>query len=403
VKIGVVNDHFSLGPGGQHRIQNLALGLSELGHDILYITSYGISANLSDLLVSKEPSYNRLTFDQYLSPYFDEFFKIYKSLNKVGSKLDVLLIELPNTLSKSLNAIYALSKKIPVFYDFGGLWTSFLDKGKIYGTGQLRLNLMRPFSQLYEDSLAICSSRLPDALTVPTSGMNLFYRRYLRRSAYVVYQPVDTSLAFNPSLVYHDETLESIPEKYKHQRLVAIGVKGDEWFVPFIEKLIRKCKGENVAFMVIGNFPKAEMICAKKGLEDYVYFTGNIPYYILSRYIALIEFSIVLTYPALVSIWYAPHNIAKIVDYMAMGKPIITDTVAAVDYVQNNKTGFLISDQAKLLDKTILLLKDHKLVSRMGNLSREIACEKFSHVKVAKHYTQLIEQASRKKQAMVKI
>ena len=221
--------------------------------------------------------------------------------------------------------------------------------------------------------------------------MDKLFEKFFGRRTNVVFQPVDTSNAFNPFLVNHEISTAKIPEKYRPSRLVAIGVKGDEWFVPFLETLVQRCKSNNTVFMVIGHFPKAEAIVLKNDLGDKVFFTGNVPYHILPYYIANTQFAIVLTHPDLASIWYAPHNIAKIADFMAMGKPVITDAVSASDYVDNGATGFLVKTREELLKKTISILDDDALLHKMGDAARKTACEKFDNVKIAERYLGLIK------------
>ena len=396
MKIAIVNDHFSSGPGGQHRIQNIANGFSKLGHEVLYLSPYKISNNISDLDLSNAHVCNFSGPSKYLYPYFNDFFGIFKKLVKTEGKLDLIVISLPNTMSKSLNAFFGLAKKIPTAFDFGGLWTSFFDKGTAYGSQSTQLKLFRPISQFYEDSLTLLSSRLPDVITVPTSGMDCLFETFSRRQAYVVYQPVDTSRAFNPSLIKSNAVLENIPIEFMSSRFIAIGVKGDEWFVPILENLVLRFKKNDFIFLVIGSFPKAEYACKKKGLSDKVFFTGNIPYSILPSYIALTEFSIALTHPDLASIWYAPHNIAKIADYMAMGKPVVTDALAATDYIENGVTGFIVGNIEGLLNRTANLVDDRALLLKMSEAARKTACKKFDSTKVAKCYLELFLKNSKK-------
>jgi glycosyltransferase involved in cell wall biosynthesis len=218
------------------------------------------------------------------------------------------------------------------------------------------------------------------------------FKHFFVKEAHVVYQPVDTLETFNPNIIDRNEALKRIPYKYRNARLVIIGVKEDAWFVPVIEKLVENFKDTQTVFMVIGAFPEAQAICEEKGLDAQVYFTGNVPYHILPEYIACSELSLVLTHPNLASVWYSPHNIAKIADYMSMGKPIITDTVAAQDYVKNGKTGFLVENIEMLLDKTITVLDDKVMMKKMGEAARRFACENFDTVKVAKNYLHLIKQ-----------
>jgi glycosyltransferase involved in cell wall biosynthesis len=391
MRIAIVNDHFSSGPGGQHRIQNIAKGFSKLGHEVLYLSPYKVSNSISDFDFLNEGACNLSGPNKYVYPYFNDFFGVFKKLVKLEKKLDLLVISLPNTMSKSLNAFYGLSKNVPTTFDFGGLWTSIFDQGKIYGQASFQLKLIRPVSQLCEDSLALLSSWLPNMVTVPTTGMKKLLEQFFGRRVHVVFQPVDTSVAFNPFLVDHAISLTRCPEKYRHSRLVAIGVKGDEWFVPFLETLVGRCKGNNTVFMVIGRFPRAEALVSKRELGDKVFFTGNVPYHMLPYYLANARCAMVLTHPNLTSIWYAPHNIAKIVDYMAMGKPVVTDALSASDYIENGVTGFLVRTKEGLINETVSLLENDALLNKVSLAAREVAVEKFDNVKIAERYLEFLK------------
>jgi glycosyltransferase involved in cell wall biosynthesis len=332
--------------------------------------------------------------NKYLYPYVTDFYGIFGKLSKLNKKPDQLIIALPNTMSKSLNVILRVSKKIPMSFDFGGLWTSFFDRGKVYDAGLKKLRLVRPLSQFYEDSLILLLSRCPELITVPTSGLNFLFKQFSGRTTYTVYQPVDTSKDFNPSLIDRKKALENIPQKFKDAYFVAIGVKGDEWFIPLFEKLARKFQEYNVFFMVPGSFPNAESALEKKGVAARFFFTGNIPYSVLPSYIALTHFSLVLTHPDLTSIWYSPHNIAKITDYLAMGKPVITDAPSAIDYIEHGTTGFFVRNESILLDRVECMLNDNALVRKMGEAARRTACDKFDNIRIAQRYLQLMQHST---------
>ena len=392
MRFGIVNDHFSLGPGGQHRIQNLALGLSKLGHEVLYMSPYGVSSDIFDLDVSNVSSYKSSAPSKYLYPYVNDFFRILKRLSKLNRKLDLLLIELPNTMSKSLNAIYGILRNVPTSYDFGGLWTSILDRGKTYHLEKHGFRVFRPAAQFLEDILAQMSARLPDLVTVPTTGMKTILEKFLRVKAQVLLQPIDTREAFNPKLVDPIKAQLLLPEKYLREQIVMLGVKGDAWFVPWVEKLSHEIDFSDVTFLILGSFPMAREMCIRKGLDEHVYFTGVVPNHVVPYYVSICKFALVLTPPPLKSIWYAPHNIVKIAEYMAMGKPIITDTLAAADYVFDGQTGFLTRNEEDLLEKTALLLQDQKLARKMGEVARKTACEMLDQEKVAIRFIELFRK-----------
>ena len=98
------------------------------------------------------------------------------------------------------------------------------------------------------------------------------------------------------------------------------------------------------------------------------------------------------TPPSLKNLHYAPHNIAKIADFLTMGKPVITDTTSAIDYILPGKTGFLCHNDQEVIEKATMLLIDEDKSSRMSKNARKMACEMFDHVKVAEQYIQLVNE-----------
>ena len=174
MKISIINDHFSSGLGGQHRIQNLSVGFNRLGHAVTYISPQGISDKVSCLYVERS-TFNHQSYS-LMNAYFNDFFKIFKRLQSNQCKPDLLLIELPNTMLKALNGLSPNS--VNVAYDFAGLWTSTLDKSKTYQPIGKALSSFRLISQLFEDSISIISSKLPDVITVPTTPMKGLVERF---------------------------------------------------------------------------------------------------------------------------------------------------------------------------------------------------------------------------------
>jgi glycosyltransferase involved in cell wall biosynthesis len=390
MKICVVNDHFSSGPGGQHRIQNLALGLSKLGHDVLYVSPYGISDNLSDLNIPNAPSY-RPSVLRYLYPYFNDFLGIFRRLNKLDKKPDLLLIELPNTMSKSLNAIYGKNKKIPVALDFGGLWTSPFDKGGIYRNSSPRtFRLIRPIVQFYESLLALSSARLTSVITVPTFGMKILLEKFLGKKVHILHHPINTDL-FNPKNINFSNSLGILPSTLKNKRVVILGVKDDPQFIVPVKEILFNYGINDVMFILMGNLPKLKLASTREGLNKFMFFTGPVPNRELPKYISVSKIAVALSNPEVAHLNYFPDNISKIVEYLAMGKPVITNTFGASDYIQNGENGFVCSSINVVIKRIVKLLDEEDLLDRMSQNARKIACEKFDYRKVASKYVNLLE------------
>lgn len=83
----------------------------------------------------------------------------------------------------------------------------------------------------------------------------------------------------------------------------------------------------------------------------------------------------------------------SVIEAMAMSKAIITtDVPGCKETVINMKNGILIPKQdiSKLVDAMILLIKNPKLIEKMGSVSRQYAEDKFSSIDVAKQTANLI-------------
>jgi glycosyltransferase involved in cell wall biosynthesis len=88
---------------------------------------------------------------------------------------------------------------------------------------------------------------------------------------------------------------------------------------------------------------------------------------------------------------YAPHNISKIADFLAAGKPVITNTLGAVDYISDYRTGFLVETQEQMMDRLDLLLHNQDLLFKMSIYAREFAFGNLNYIIVAKKYLDLIK------------
>ncbi len=387
MKIAIINDHFSDGPGGQHRIQNLSIGLKRLGHKVTYISPQGTSDKISSLYVERD--FSRGNSSSFLiKDYFNDFFKIFTNLQTIRDTPDLVIIELPNTMLKAVNGLFM--NDVNVAFDFAGLWTSTFDKNKTFQGSGKAVSSFRFLSQLFEDSLSLITSRSPDVITVATTPMKNFLEHSIVRRTHLIYHPVDLHCSFNPNLLNPKIYAHLLPERFSGKTLILLGVKGDKWFFDDFCRLINKVKSLNVAFVILGSFPVTQNLVSKKGLDEYVYFVGNVPYETIPYYANSCSFALVLTPPQINQIWYSPHNISKIAEFLALGKPVITDTLGAVDYVIENETGFFVKSHNDAVDRINILVKNPDILLRMSSCARKFALERLDCEKVAQEYIQLM-------------
>lgn len=388
MRICVVNDHFSSGLGGHHRIQNLAKGLSELGHDVTYVCHYGVSKNLSELDISKASVRQSLPMKNAILSYINDFVPLYKKLTDIASSSDFVIVELPNTMNKSINSVLLRSKNILVSNDFAGLWTSLLDKS--YGAASGSSRVLRPFAQIYEDLLTISMGRYPVFSTAATTNLANLVKKLTGRDTFLIPHPVNEHF-FNVN-ARGDATTASIPQKFRNKKLIMLGIYDDESFMPIIRGICTKPFFRSSAFLAVGDFPRISAHCKKIGLDDNIFFVGKIPNDIMPNYISLVDFTVVLTPEKVKAATYAPRNISKVGEYLAMGKPVITDTLALDDYVSDGSSGFICQDENAISYRIESLLQEPDQLKRLGdNASRE-AAERLHYKKVAQRYVDLVQR-----------
>lgn len=152
-----------------------------------------------------------------------------------------------------------------------------------------------------------------------------------------------------------------------------------------INEIIKKNKNAN--FMFIGRHNPA----LEKMFPKNVKFAGFVPQEKLPYYLAA---STVLAAPFddLRMMKY-PCNL-KIIEYLAMGKPVVSTDVG--DVKRNVGNGGIIvkpGNKKEIIAAIDKLLKDGKLCSRLGKNARTIALKKFSWPVVAKQFAGVIKNA----------
>jgi glycosyltransferase involved in cell wall biosynthesis len=179
--------------------------------------------------------------------------------------------------------------------------------------------------------------------------------------------------------------------------LVYLGRLGPEKNLPF---LLRSFAGtlqayEQARLMIIGDGPERENLeerVKQMGLDNYVRFTGQIPYDQVPKYITVADV-------------FATASVTEVhpfsvIEAMAAGLPVLGIQSPGVgDTVQDGETGYLApeTDLASFTAKMVRLVMDHNSRRKMGAQARqaaeEYAIERTTQI-VLGHYQRVIHLAA---------
>jgi len=387
LRICIINDHFSIGPGGHHRIQNLGMALEKLNQDVIYICPYGISSNVIKLAYVYDKYLKHSSRKFYLS-FYNDFFGIFKNLARLKERLDLVVIELPWTSIKAWNALRAKLRSEYVIFDYADLWTSFWNT--TYREPNLFYRYIYRIGSLFEDFNIAITNPLANILTVISSPLGHLLSKLTGRQPHIIMQPIDTKTLFNPNIIDNSRIMEVLIKRCNAERFIMLGAKPDgEWIISEIHKLLKILENEKIKFLMLGSYPRAKKLCKIEGLDKYICILGSIHHNFVPYILKLVDFSIVLVPPWLKSIKYATHNITKISEFLAMGKPVITNSVSVTDYVINNYNGFIVKNYEQLIEKTLLLLNDEKVLRYLSENARKFAVNELDYIKVASEFLSL--------------
>lgn len=85
----------------------------------------------------------------------------------------------------------------------------------------------------------------------------------------------------------------------------------------------------------------------------------------------------------------------SIIEYMALGKPVITNDIhgASIEIIEHEKSGYVIAKSVRnITDKIIELLENQSLRKRLGEHGKRIVINKFNIDKMGNAYMQLYEK-----------
>lgn len=210
----------------------------------------------------------------------------------------------------------------------------------------------------------------------------------------VVQNGVDEKL-FNPTI-----SGESVRKKYHLENEEVIGFAGSlhqEW--QGIGDLLKAAKiicsiKPSMRFLIVGNTEGQEEIF--KSAPDNVIFTGLVNHSEVPRYLAAAD---VLVAPYklendLKNIGFY-NSPVKLLEYMAMGKPIIASRIGQIEEIlEHRKTGLLTEpgNYKDLVANISILAEDEQLKKKLGTYARNEAENKYTWEQNARRIMEIYEE-----------
>jgi glycosyltransferase involved in cell wall biosynthesis len=145
--------------------------------------------------------------------------------------------------------------------------------------------------------------------------------------------------------------------------------------------------------LVVGEGPRLEHLRSEArvlGLSDHIYFTGAVPHHLIPKCIALMDIT-VAPYRHQSRFYFSP---LKILEYMAMGKPVVATRQGQVsELIVHERNGLLCEPESveSLADAVIRLVHDPDLQRRLGQSAAATVADGHSWWHVANLVTHLAD------------
>jgi glycosyltransferase involved in cell wall biosynthesis len=274
----------------------------------------------------------------------------------------LVVFELPMPVTKGFPAVLTMLNGIPTVVDFGDIW---------FDVGTHSELLRKLHNILFRE---VC--RMADLVTAPTEAMTRFLSGFTATRVMKLHYPVDTKDMFNPHTYLAVGLPTGLSTWLSSRRVVVYSgtlsqEKGCDQ-IPLVAKRVTKTIGTTeFGFLVIGDGPRRSAIqtaVLEEGLSDSVRF--EIPETPRDVPRLLSAGSVALALSPANAISYAPRNISKIANYLAMGKPVVAVRDAnSSEYVEDGKTGSLANPEA-LPEALIELLQSPQKRNEMSVAAR---------------------------------
>ena len=167
--------------------------------------------------------------------------------------------------------------------------------------------------------------------------------------------------------------------KWKNGRTYLVGYvgvmgkqEGLDLLLYGISYMVHDYKREDVQFVLVGGGTELEelkILCSKKGIIDYVTFTGRVPDKMLMEILSTAD---VCVNPDVVNEMNDKSTMNKIMEYMALGKPVVQFEMTEGRFSAQEASLYAEPNNPESLIQNILaLLDDPEKRKRMGEFGRE--------------------------------
>lgn len=162
--------------------------------------------------------------------------------------------------------------------------------------------------------------------------------------------------------------------------------KGVFELVESIPAVVKEFKA--VTFIFAGDGPEIDpvkRVCKDSGIEEYVRFTGHLPYKDVTRALVASDVFVLPTY-------YIEGMPTAILQALAAGLPVITTPAGGIpEVIKTGENGFLIQPRSprQLAEKILLLLQQDDLRDQIGRSNSELARKEFDIEIIAKKLGEL--------------
>jgi len=194
-----------------------------------------------------------------------------------------------------------------------------------------------------------------------------------------------------------------------------VGIGEDDFVVAFsghimehkgLDVLVRSAKlvhqkHDNVKFLILGDGPARKQIEAlvhELNMTKTFIFTGFVPQETLVEYLSLANVCVAPYKPVS---WFRvslPETPLKVVEYMALGKPVIMSRISDDNVITRSRGGILIApdEVSELASSIIDLIRDEKLQKTMGEKGRKYVEEHLSWTRISERLSEIYQSLSPK-------
>ncbi|MEM1637582.1 MAG: glycosyltransferase family 4 protein [Pyrobaculum sp.] len=366
-KIEIYSDQFNIvGPGGQHRILNVADGLAKMGYNVLLITPF-FRTTYNDLLKNPNKYYidtKRLYFTvkgklmYYLGN--STILPLATSCGNPG------IVVLPSPIFKANVAVIKKACRDIVIADFGDIYFSQNDP-----------YAYKLISSMYLD---VILTKYVDYVIVPTRKMLMFFQKLMPHlSSKVIHIPssINTSI-FKPNNPTPNPTIAYIG--------ALTPGRGVELLPAIIKETVKYIS--DAEFIIIGSGPLEGYLkraIARFGLSSHARFMGDVDYWDIPKVCRGCWIGLSL-YPR-ESIY--PVDILKALTYMSLGMPI----VSSVDIEEAEGAAIKVKYSVdEFLRAIIELVRNDELRLTISHKARYIAINKYDNNIITKRYISLFNK-----------